>query len=453
MGPTMLHGSAPRTLDLDRAFGRADIAGPREAPLSIVNAAESAVDYSALRDPSRFPMGTGTFRGERAVDPILVPSAPSADLYQGAVVDKVRAWEGSTRSSEMHGHVPNGGTTAVEYVAAKVGTTRGADSMFDGPQAAWMSADTARGALIRLPNTAQFTSVPDRNGQHGAVLAARVTCVAGGRHGTATLFGEASAERSSAGASCRARAVATRMVTAPLHVAPHDAPHRTVAARGAWIGGAEPTRRVAACSAPYEMATTASAWSVAARPAMAVSTTRVAIAPGVMPSRVLASTGHLVSEVDTARAAPLRLAELGGRALGGLDRSAQDVATSRLEAYRLADLNGRVLGTLDGNAAPASTRFGSEGGALPVIGEHGGERHARVEAQSEARRLAGSHAPLREASHSVGPAGVARVAPTLRVCGDARAGYQPEPSAVGIAGPMARVAVGPTRREETAWFR
>jgi hypothetical protein len=189
---------------------------------------------------------------------------------------------------------------------------------------------------------------------------------------------------------------------------------------------------------------------------MAVSTTRVAIAPGVMPSMVLASTGHLVSGVETARAAPLRLAELGGRALGGLDRSAQDIASNRLEAYRLAELNGRVLGSLDGNSAPVATRSGSEGGALPVIGEHASERHARVEAQSEVRRVGGGYgaeAPLREATHAAGAGGVARVQPTIRVCGDARPGNQPEPFAVGIAGPMARIAAGRTRREDSVRFR
>jgi len=449
----MLHGSAPKTLDLDRAFGRPELAGPREAPLAIVNPPESAIDYSALRDPSRFPVGFGTFRGERAVDVIPVPTAPAADLYQAEVAAKVRAWGGSTRVSEMHGHVPNGGTTAVEYVAAEVGTTRGADSTLEGPHVSWHSADTARGALIRLPTTAQYTSEPDRNGQQGAVLAARVTRVSGGRHGTATLYGEGSAERCAVGASLRARALVTRTYAAALHVAPHDAPHRTVLPRGVWIGGAEPTRRVAACSAPH-LATTAPAWSGASRPPMAVRTTRVAIAPGVMPSMVLASTGHLVSGVETARTAPLRLAELGGRALGGLDRSAQDIASNRLEAYRLADLNGRVLGSLDGNAAPVATRSGSEGGALPVIGEHASERHARVEAQSEARRVAGcTEAPLREATHAVGAAGVARVQPTVRVCGDARAGNQPEPVAVGIAGPMARIVPGLTRREDSVRFR
>jgi len=39
------------------------------------------------------------------------------------------------------------------------------------------------------------------------------------------------------------------------------------------------------------------------------------------------------------------------------------------------------------------------------------------------------------------------------VCGDARAGNQPEPVAVGIAGPMARLVAGPTRREDSVRFR
>jgi hypothetical protein len=170
----------------------------------------------------------------------------------------------------------------------------------------------------------------------------------------------------------------------------------------------------------------------------------------VAPSKVLVSDGRLVARVGAARAEPTRLAELGGRVLGAHGEAAIEAASTsaRLASYRLADLNGRVLWTADGAPAPCATRAGAEGGALPTVGERGGETHARVEACAGVRRLDAAESSVREAAHW---AAARAVQPTVRVSADAA--RAPEPGgARGLLAPMARVAAAP-RREGVAWAR
>jgi hypothetical protein len=191
------------------------------------------------------------------------------------------------------------------------------------------------------------------------------------------------------------------------------------------------------------------AGTLVARPATAMSTARAPIAPGVTPSKVLVSDGQVLASVGTARAASLRLADLGGRVLeGGHERTEREVTSARLGSYHLTELGGRVLSTADGALSSLATRAGAEGGALPTIGEFAGDTHARVTARAGVRRIASAEAPVREAAHW---ASARAMQPTVRVCSESS--RAPEPGgARGLAAPMARVSVVP-RREGAEWGR
>ncbi len=439
----VLAGSEPRTLDFGRAFGAAEIPAPRDAPVGIVNAAERDVDFGALRDPSRF-VSFGTFRGERAVGQEPTPKAPAATVYHRELEAKVResGVVGSTRSSEYHGYVNHPSTTAVEYLPGSVSATRAADAGIDATHAAWMPGDAPRGALIRLPNGEQYVSEPERNGQQGS-FGALLGHARGGRAGTVTLRGPAGGGASRPGT----RPVPTRTYSVCVQPAVHEAPHRTLAGRAPTLGSVESTRRVAqpaAHEAPHrtlagraptigavESTRRVCAPGVAAeplvsgagtlvpRPATAMRSVRGSIAPGVTPSKVLVSDGQVLSCVATAKSAPLRLGELGGR----------------------------VLSTADALASLA-TRSGAEGGALPTTGECAHDTHARLNARAGVRRIASAEAPVRESAHW---ASAGAMQPTVRVCSEVS--RAPEPGgARGFAAPMARVAVVP-RREGAVWTR
>lgn len=434
----MLLGSEPRTLDLGRAFGRAELSAPREAPAAIVNPAESALDFGALRDPSRF-VSNGTFRGERAVAQEPTPVAPAAAEYQRALEAKVResGVVGWTRSSEYRGDVNHPSTTAVEYLPAAVLATRAADAAVEAPHGSWRPADAARGALIRLPHGAQYVSEPERNGQLGSV-AACVGVSRGGRASTVTLSG------APAGGAARpvARPVPTRTYSVCVQPAVHEAPHRTIA--GPTLGptlGQSGTRR-GATAGVVAHAVAVGSGTLVARPSAAVASARSSLAPGVTPSKVLVSSGSVVAELGTSRPAPVRLAELGGRAMPvGVERSEGLVHTARFGAYRLADLGGRVLATESALEPATRTRCGAEGGPLPTVGERSGETHARVDARAGVRRIWSETAPVRGAAHW---AGGGAVQPTLRVCAEpARAEVVSMGAARGFAAPMARVEPSP----------
>jgi hypothetical protein len=439
----VLAGSEPRTLDLGRAFGAAEISAPREAPVAILNPAERAVDFGALRDPSRF-VSLGTFRGERAVEQHPTPKAPAATVYHAELEAKVResGVVGGTRSSEYRGCVNHPSTTAVEYLPGSVSATRAADAAVEATHAAWMPGDAPRGALIRLSSGAQYASEPERNGQLGS-LASCVGHARGGSAGTVTLRGPAGGAARFTGS----RPVPTRTYSVCVQPAVHDATHRTFGLRAPALGAAESTRRVCAPGVAAE-AVAVGAGTVVARPATAMSTARASIAPGVTPSKVLVSDGQVLACVGTARAAPLRLADLGGRVLeGGHERTEREITSARLGSYRLTELGGRVLST-DGALASLTTRAGAEGGALPTIGECAGDTHARVSARTGARRIASAEAPVREAAHW---ASARAMQPTVRVCSEAS--RAPEPGgARGFAAPMARVSAMP-RREGAEWGR
>ena len=438
----MLAGSEPRNLDFGRAFGAAEISAPRSAPVGIVNPAERDVDFGALRDPSRF-VSFGTFRGERGVEQEPTPSAPAATVYQRELEAKVResGVVGSTRSSEYRGCVNHPSTTAVEYLPGSVSATRAADAGIDARHAAWTPGDAPRGALIRLPTGEQHVSEPERNGQQGSI-GAFLGQARGGRAGTVTLRGPA-------GGAARPgpRPVPTRTYSVCVQPAVHEAPHRTLGGRAPTLGAVESTRRVCAPGVAAEPVAVG-AHTLVARPATAMSTARASIAPGVAPSKVLVSDGQVLSCVGSARAAPFRLSDLGGRVLeSGHERTEREVTSARLGSYRLTELGGRVLST-DGALAPLTTRSGAEGGALPTIGERAGDTHARVDARAGVRRIAPTEAPVRESAHW---ASARAIEPTVRVCSEVS--RAPEPGgARGFAAPMARVAVVP-RREGAVWAR
>jgi hypothetical protein len=434
----MFVGSEPRTLDLSRAFGQAELSAPREPPAAIVNPAEeSAVDFGAMRDPSRF-VSHGTFRGERAVAQEPTPLAPAAAEYHRALEAKVResGVVGWTRSSEFHGDVNHGGTTAAEYLPASVSATRTADAEVDAPHASWMPADAARGALIRVPHGAQYVSEPERNGQLGSV-AACVGAARGGRAATVTLSG------APAGGAARpvARPVPTRTYAVCVQPAVHEAAHRTGASFGSTLGAASCPRRVAAAGLVAPGVALGS--TLVARPSTAVSSARPSLAPGATPSKVLVSGGKIAAEISSSRPAPLVVpttAGIGTRALHRVERTEREVHSARLGAYRLADLNGRVLAT-DGAPEPAArTRCGAEGGALPTIGERANETHARVDARSGVRRTVSEPADVRGSAFW---AGGRAVQPTLRVCADSSRAVE-FGAARGHAAPMARVEARPS---------
>ena len=448
----MLHGSAPRTPDFDRVMASREAPVSRGAPAGLTNGAVTPLDYSAMRDPLRFAQG-GAYGGEMPEARELVPRVQAAEVaaYVSAVEGRVRAFgPGYTRTSEKHVSESHPFAARGEPVGAAVAATRGADAEFETAYATGARASTARDLLIRVPTTPQYVAVPDRNGHVGTMPCVRATAVYGGKYGTVTQRGAASALRFAG--SEAARPVPTRVVSCPLAGAPHDGAHRVVSGAGALAGELEPTRRQASHAlgdGTHYRAVTAGAVPVG------VTATRVLVPRGTLGAeRTLVGDERCAPSVGTTRAAPRRLGELGGRVLAQPEAyglGAPATSHARPEAYRLGALGGRVLAT-DAEAPAASMRGKCGGAHFGALAEHGGAyTHGTLAPSAEHRRVAVNEIPLREGGVARGQA---RVQPTVRLRVDGCGGDLAVGARNATQAPMERVVVAEARKLEGAvWAR